>query len=693
MTDGFPQFAKLVATSIQKAMQGEVFVTDVDADELYALYLYSFPEGTNPIFKERSEHDCSCCKHFIRRCASMVTIDDRGVISTIWGKAAHEAPYPYNLVAGVLRDKVLYHSISNLFRVGTKETHFGSATSYSVNKETQRSETWHHFYSDPIPTNLRVESPDKEKGDYRTTVQVFERGLKELTPEAIETVLDLITSNALYRGEEKKAMVLQFQRAQLIYSGLDDSAQRTYAWANARGPAARFRSDVIGTLVIDLSEGMEVEAAVRSFESKVAPTNYQRPTAVITPMMIKSAMKTIAELDLESALERRFAVFSDISVRDVLWVDGSAKPLMKGGLMDILIDHAMAVNPKATGDEEKRAEEISLDAFMETVLPTTTGMEVLFDGEHLGNLMSLTAPVHPEIKQLFKWPNDFAWTYAGGVADSISERVKKAGGKVEGALLRVSLSWSNLDDLDIHIYEPAGRGVASVGGHIFYGNKMGFTKGHLDVDMNAGGPKSRTPVENVAWSVMPADGAYKVVVHQFSMRETNDPGFVVEVENAGKISHFSYNKGVRQSQEVHVATLHLKNGIVEKIEIGDSGITSANVAQDRWGLTTGQYAKVSTVVLSPNHWGEEPGIGNKHIFFILDKAVNDEPCRGFHNEFLHSRLTPHRKVMEVVAEKTKCRPTPGQLSGLGFSSTKKDHVIVRVQQGKRLRLLKVNIAA
>jgi hypothetical protein len=97
-------------------------------------------------------------------------------------------------------------------------------------------------------------------------------------------------------------------------------------------------------------------------------------------------------------------------------------------------------------------------------------------------------------------------------------------------------------------------------------------------------------------------------------------------------------------------------------------------------------------MLSPNYWGDN-AVGNKHTFFVLDGAKNDEATRGFYNEFLHPRLDAHRKVFEVIADKTKCQPTEGQLSGLGFSSTKKDSFIVRVQQGKSQRIFNINVGA
>lgn len=108
------------------------------------------------------------------------------------------------------------------------------------------------------------------------------------------------------------------------------------------------------------------------------------------------------------------------------------------------------------------------------------------------------------------------------------------------------------------------------------------------------------------------------------------------------------------------------------------------------GLKTEQYVKVNALTLSSNHWAGMSE-GNKHTFFVLDGALNDEPCRGIYNEFLHPRLEQHRKVFELIGDKTKCQPTEGQLSGLGFSSTKRDSVIVKVKQKQSTRLFNVQI--
>lgn len=75
--DLFPPFARTVHDSLVRVLErgpSAVFVADIDGEALWGKYLASFPPGTNPIFKQRTEHDCSCCKHFVRRAGAVVAI-------------------------------------------------------------------------------------------------------------------------------------------------------------------------------------------------------------------------------------------------------------------------------------------------------------------------------------------------------------------------------------------------------------------------------------------------------------------------------------------------------------------------------------------------------------------------------------------------------------------------------------------
>jgi hypothetical protein len=423
---------------------------------------------------------------------------------------------------------------------------------------------------------------------------------------------------------------------------------------------------------VDLSEDRELDAAVSSFEQKVAPTNYKRPTALITSAMIESARKKIEELGLTTSLDRRFAVLEDISINNVLFADRSAKKRMSN-VFDELTGQ-VSISAK----NFDKVEEVSIDDFIAKILPKAESIEILFENKHTNNLVSLLAPSDLTAKHLFKWPNNFSWSYQGEVADSIKERVKKAGGKVDGDL-RCSLSWFNYDDLDLHMFEPKG------GSHIFFGGKVSMrTGGQLDVDMNAGFSQSRTPVENICYPDRKTmiEGQYGLSVNQYNKRETSDVGFDVEIEFDGQVFSFSYAKAV--SGTVPVATINYshKDGftIVESL-------ASTQTVKTVWELPTQTFHKASVILLSPNYWNEMP-IGNKHYFFMLEGCRNEGKVRGFYNEFLKEELTPHRKVFEIVGTKLKVQDEVNQLSGLGFSSTQRNSVVCRVK-GSFSRTLKV----
>jgi hypothetical protein len=145
----------------------------------------------------------------------------------------------------------------------------------------------------------------------------------------------------------------------------------------------------------------------------------------------------------------------------------------------------------------------------------------------------------------------------------------------------------------------------------------------------------------------------------------------------------SWDKPVADNINVAVGRFTVAGGVITDVKYGD-GLVGGGVPQTKWGVTTEKLIEVSTLMLSPNCWGDHD-VGNKHWFFILKGCAADEPVRGVYNEFLHPRLEKHRKVFEVLGNKTKCQPTADQLSGLGFSSTRDDTIDVVVTSANSTR--------
>lgn len=643
----FPAFSAAVSARFAQMSTEELYVADVDTD-LFTAYLLFFPEGTNPIFRTNTEHDCSCCKQFIRNVGAVVTADG----GTVWDTPG--LGHPYDLVSAAMAALVRAAPIKTVFR--TKESKYGTP----FNFDTKTEQRWDHFHA-TIATRHRSNDAATIRGQIESAQQVLRRGLDELKDEAIDTVIDLIDSNSLYRGAEHLEAVKAFRELKRGYSAAPDKAR--YVWSKIDDRAARFRNTVIGTLVTDLSESVELERAVRSFESKVAPQNYKRTSALITPRMIDEATSKLNELGLESAINRRHAKLSDVSVNDVLFVDNSVQSQMRDGLAGLLMEEVKA--PKV---DVKNATPISMDDFLRDVVPTASSISVLLENRHLGNFVSITAPVEGDTGRLFKWGNDFAWSYDGEVTDSIKQRVKAAGGKVD-ARFRVSLAWSNYDDLDLHCRTPRG--------HIYYGTRTDSSGGKLDVDMNIS-PTTREPVENIFWNGVIPDGQYAFSVNQFTKRESTNIGFELDFEFDGERHTYRYDKGlVARATFTDAIVVTVRNNRMISLDV-NSGMIGGSRSTEKWGVTTETLVPVDTLMSSPNYWGGQT-IGNLHWFFILKGCKNPDPVRGIYNEFLRGELEPHRKVFEVLGAKTKCPPADEQLSGVGFSSTRGDSVTVVVK--------------
>jgi hypothetical protein len=664
----FQQFVADVSTRLSTMSKGELFVVGdgLDRDSLWLTFLDSFPAGTNLRFRERSEYDCSTCRGFVKNFGNVVEIHD-GQVRTVWSGVSASDPV-FSVVAAAMDEFVGTLPLSGIFR--SSEAQYGTKTTRAL--RDGQVEVWHHLHGQ-VAKQHRTTDVGAARGTFDAAVQVFQRGLTELTQPALDTVVDLIDDNALYRGTEHRRAVTEFRSLQNRWTQAAD--RRAFVFANAMNPAARLRNTVIGTLVQDLSAGVDLEQAVRSFEVKVAPQNYQRPKALITPAMVKAAMKTIDELGIEESLQRRFARLSDVSVTNVLWVDNDTQSRMKDGIEGLLMQ-AATTGSSAARVRDAKPEEVPVVAFMKDILPGAVNIDLWVANSQEPHFVSLTTGRHPDAPRLFTWDNDFAWSYGGNVTDSIKEKVKRAGGNITGKL-RVSLSWFNHDDLDLHVYEPDGT-------HIWYREK----RNKLDVDMNAGGAFSREPVENVTWAGKVPDGEYRIEVNQYNKRESTGVGFVIETESNGRIEHYRHERAVSHQETVEVGRMTVAGEVITAFRPGKD-MERGNAAKELWGITTEQFVPVSTIMYSPNYFDDNE-VGNRHYFFMLKGCVNDQPTRGIYNEFLRRDLQPHRKVFEVLGDRTKCEPSADQLSGLGFSSTIRSSVVAKVTMtGGRRRLISI----
>jgi len=692
---------------------GKLFTVAVTGQQVWEIYLNSFKKENDPQFRdpESSQHNCNHCKNFIRRYGNIVAIAPDFTIMSIFDIENVDLEYKdsieamRNIIRSTPINEVFFETFNELnslpyetckntnsvFQLGVKSNPKRytkeEADKFGVVKENE-IRTFEHFslkldkeYVDQ--TGASIESI---RGSYRDAYEVFKRGMETISMDTLVLVKDLINQGSLLNGDAHLKKIETMIPLKKSYGDLTSDKKSNWCWITSyKFPLAKFRNELIGVLCSELSEGEEINKACQSWNKRVDPANYMKVTAPITKKQIEEAAKFVEENGYTESFDRRFATMDDIKASEILHSnvgDAKIKPV------------SMFDSVKSTSTQHKRSEydgleEVPIDKFMKNILPGCTSIEVLLENRFTNHMVSLTTANVKESKPIFKWPNNYSWTFNGDLAgmSQIKQAVKAAGGS--NGVLNFRLGWnedgSDHSDLDAWCGQPDGRNIGfSTGYRKDMNNMFSTLGGQLDVDDRGG--SSGLHVENIYFMDLNKmkDGIYSFWVDQYSTRGSK--GFKAEIEFNGEIHTYVWPSALRTGQDIKVAEVTLKNGkfTINHFITVDSGF---GTPKDLYGLQTNQFYKVNLMCLSPNHWNDNQ-VGNKHYFFMLENCKAPESIRSFHNENLIPEIAAHRKVLEVLGAQNKIQSTDKQLSGLGFNSTVKDHLIVKLQ-GTHKRMIKI----
>lgn len=685
---------------------GKLFRVAMTGQQVWDLYIASFKN--DPVFRDpaSSEHNCNLCKNFLRRYGNIVTITEDYKIVTVFDVEADEeyAPVMKALSKAISESKIAevffetFDELNSLpyekctktsskFQLGValnyKRYTKDEAEKFGVVKPDETREFHHmHLFLPKAFVDSTGKSVESIMGEFRDSKNVFQRAMEGISLDTLELVKDLINQGSLLDGTTHLHKIEQIIPLKKEYDGLAAASRDNWCWVKSyRLPFAKFRNELIGVLCSELSEGKEINDACKAWNYRVDPANYMKATAPITKKQIEEAKAFVEENGYAESFSRRFATMDDIKASEILHVNVGKDEVKPVSIFD-------GVKATSTSRHKRNefdgVEEVSIDKFMKDILPGCTTVEAFVTNKHEGNMVSLTTAAKEGSKPIFKWDNNYSWTFNGNLAgkSQIKESVKVQGGKVDG-VLRFSIMWAegNEDnsDLDAHCKEPGGFEIC------FHSRLSYNTGGNLDIDITQPQSHKRSRgqdvVENITYPDLKKmqDGVYKFFVHQYSARSSK--GFKAEIEFDGEIYSYEYNRAV--SGNVQVAEVTLNKGVFSIVHKLPESTSSKEV----YGLETNQFHKVNLLCLSPNHWGKNE-TGNKHYFFMLDKCKSPTSIRGFHNENLASNLAKHRKVMEVLGSTQMVSPGDKQLSGLGFNATVKDELLVRLS-GTHKRVVKI----
>ena len=691
---------------------GQLFRSSVSGKKIWEKYLESFND--DPIFRDpaSSIHNCNHCNNFIRRYGNIIAIDDNNNVITLFDFIPGTEEYQSTAVklSKLLREApiqdVFFETFEELKALPYESCKKDQATyklgiDKNVKRYTQAEAeqygvvtanqvyTFEHMslYLDKDFVKRNKGSIESIQADYRDAKNVFKRGMDEISVDTLYLIKDLINQGSLLDGTAHLSKINAIIPYAEFYQNVLEKNFDNWCWKNSfDNPLAKFRNTLIGVLCSELSQGMELNKACLNWNKRVDPANYMKATAPITEKQIKEAKVFVDENGYTASFNRRLATVDDIIANEILHLNSEGGNKQKDVHLFDAVKPSKSTRHKL--NEFDQVEEVDINTFMYSILPTCTSVEAFIENNHEDNMVTLTTAKDPESKKIFKWDNNFSWTFNGNLAGKsmIKDAVASQGGKVDG-VLRFSIMWADDtrddSDLDAHCEEQPGN-------HIYYGNKVSHeTGGNLDIDIiNPQAHKrdyKKEVVENITYPQFPEkDTKFEFYVKNYSNR--NSQGFKAEIEFMGVQFQYEYPRGLSHKQDVKVAKVTYKDGEFT-IQHYLQPTEGFGVEKEIYGLKTGQFHKVKLVSLSPNHWGENE-VGNKYYFFFLENAQSGGNIRSFHNENLKGDLIVHRKVMEVLANTTMVDSVTNELSGLGFNSTVRDEVILKLG-GSHKRVVRV----
>ena len=215
--------------------------------------------------------------------------------------------------------------------------------------------------------------------------------------------------------------------------------------------------------------------------------------------------------------------------------------------------------------------------------------------------------------------------------DELNKRLKREGAKTGS--IQISLLWNNYNDLDLHCIDPNGE-------EIFYAHPISRSNGELDVDMNASGPSSNQPVENIYWEKGTApNGTYKIILNYYANHgcgaECLDPSkYFIRIKYNNTIKEFrgsiSYANPTGRNPNANSKVIYTFN--FTNIPFGDLELTPENTEKlityiKRAGDKDLAFVALQRLIstdLSGKKWSDAlVKINNLKSYFSESKKVNE----------------------------------------------------------------------
>lgn len=382
-----------------------LFTTNLE--NLYDIFLTHLPE------EARQHYTCRACRDFVNRYGGLVTINPETGATTpvMWATSSSTAMFFNEAVTAlyyhVANSKVTGVFLTNEKRLGMPKTGVWTHMAVYIPKERNHRD--------------KILTPGQKMAEKKEEADMLFRAVMKYKKETVESAVNLLRSNSLYRSEKILGIAEWFLEVinswRTVHGG---NARSNIVWKYAATAPVGFchiSSSMIGTLLDDIEAGMDFETVKRRFDEKMNPTKYQRPKAAPTAQNVARAEEIVAKLGIANSLKRRFAHLDELQK---LWVPKDIKPHSTRGVFGNVFG-GVKIKEQANKHEPVVADGgvMTWEKFNRTVLPNAKKIE-LMTSYGRDSYAALVTAVDPEAPPIVKWDseenrNPFSWyMYSNG---------------------------------------------------------------------------------------------------------------------------------------------------------------------------------------------------------------------------------------------------------------------------------------
>lgn len=358
--DGYEALLEYIKKSFNECINDAESLFTTDAKNLYDIFLNNLP------YEARQHYNCNTCRNFVERYGNLVTISKHGIKHPVmWTFTTTACPFFTNAIIA-LYDTVRAAKVTGVFipdqhKLGVPRTGEWTHMAVTVPKR--------------MVNKSKIHTAEQVMAEKKEDFKMLTNAINKYKLATIETAVNLLRSNSLYRSEKHLGIAEWFLKVKNDLKYCDpDNINKIWKYV-AKAPAGfcHISSSMIGTLLDDIEEGYDYETVKARFDEKMNPLKYQRPKVAPSFGNVKRAEEIIAKLGLASSLKRRFARLEDLNL---IWKPTllHTNDISTGVFAGI---RTKETNVNYTRQLTPRTVTMTWEKFQRTVLPMAKKIELL----------------------------------------------------------------------------------------------------------------------------------------------------------------------------------------------------------------------------------------------------------------------------------------------------------------------------